>query len=170
MPKIPGKKILRPISVIGIDPGKKGGIVEIDCEGLEYSVMPKTANDIAEHISHLHDEFSIDCVFVEHVTAMKGWGVTATMTFGIGYGVLLGVIATLQVPLVLVKPKVWQKELGITPRKTRRGETKLQFKERLRAKAQQLFPKLGVWSEGLGKQRAVCDALLIAYYGRRIGR
>lgn len=53
-----------------------------------------------------------------------------------------------------IPPKQWQKFVGVIGTK---GETKTQFKNRLKAKAQQLFPEQRV-------TLATADALLIAYY------
>ncbi len=57
------------------------------------------------------------------------------------------------------------KALGIPSGK---GETKGQKKEKLRAKAQQLFPELPIWKtpKTKGIQLAIADALLIAHYCR----
>ena len=46
----------------------------------------------------------------------------------------------------------------------KKTESKPQHKERLRRRAQQLFPRDSLWEAGLGVQRSVCDAILIAYY------
>jgi hypothetical protein len=71
------------------------------------------------------------------------------------------------IPFEPIRPQAWQKALGITPRK--KTESKPDFKNRLRAKAQQLYPSLPLWSEpkSKGKQLALCDALLIATYCKR---
>ena len=66
-----------------------------------------------------------------------------------------------------VSPRKWQEHFGI--KKKAKSETKTEFKDRLRQKAQELFPGLQLWStpKSLTKQRAICDALLIAEYTRR---
>ena len=62
------------------------------------------------------------------------------------------------IPFEEVIPRTWQKGVGITPRG--KGETKTRFKNRLKAKASQLFPKVNV-------TLATADALLIAEFCRR---
>jgi len=156
------------LTILGIDPGKSGGFALLGGGVvLDYSAMPKTERDIYDIVHEYHRFYRIDRVCIEHVTSSPQMGVTSAFTFGMGYGGLRMVVSSLRVPFESIRPQAWQKGLGIPPRKTKKGETKPQFKDRLRRKAQELFPKLDVWEQTLGMQRAVCDALLITEYGRR---
>jgi hypothetical protein len=123
---------------------------------------------------------------IEQVCSSPQMGVTSAFTFGCGYGKLLMALTAAGIPFETKQPRVWQASLQIPPRvkhnKTRKvqnrkgkwvdkkygGETDTQWKDRLRAKAQQLFPRLDLWDQALAAQRAVCDALLIAEYCRRV--
>jgi crossover junction endodeoxyribonuclease RuvC len=127
--------------------------------------MPSTEFETAEWFMTF-DDFRVKGM-LEKVHAMPGQGVTSMFKFGQNYGFVRGCLFSSGIPFEDVHPKTWQKEFAITPRKS--GEAKGLLKERLRAKAQQLFPDLAIWSEprSLGKQRAICDALLIAEYCRR---
>ena len=62
------------------------------------------------------------------------------------------------IPFEEVTPVVWQRGLGIPVRK--KDESRSQFKGRLKAKAQQLFPQVKVTLK-------TADALLISEYCRR---
>lgn len=68
------------------------------------------------------------------------------------------------IPYRIVNPIKWQPEFT-----TRRGKSEKvnHWKDRLRGVAQNLFPKCELWKLGLGKQRQICDALLLAEYARR---
>ena len=152
---------------IGIDPGKSGGIAMIQNYRINYFVMPETERDIWD-IFQAYSQGTIRAV-IEKVTSSPQMGVTSSFTFGKGYGALFAFLTAARIPFEEIRPQVWQKALHIPPRK--KSESKGQFKKRLRAKAQQMFPELEIWSEprSIGKQLAVCDALLIAEFCKRKG-
>lgn len=161
---------------VGVDPGKSGGIAFIHHkEGKTttiktfsvFSMIKKTEQEIWNFFASIDDlEDDIFCM-LEKVHAMPGQGVTSMFSFGQNYGFLTGCLTSAQIPFEEVSPRTWQKGLGIPARDSKGGESKAQFKDRLRQKAQQLFPQELVWERTLGEQRAVCDALLIAEYCRR---
>ena len=95
-------------------------------------------------------------VFLESVHAMPGQGSTSMFRFGEGYGLWIGIISALLLPMTKVTPQAWKKMLmaGI-------GD-----KDAARQRAQELFPDCaGQLSRKLDIGRA--DALLIAEFGRR---
>jgi crossover junction endodeoxyribonuclease RuvC len=155
---------------MGIDPGKSGGIAIIDGRpfiGSGYPIvaekMPSTERDIFDCVN------SVDCLrtkaLIERVHSMPRQGVSSTFRFGVGYGGLRMALIASKISFQEVNPRSWQSRLGIPPRKG--SESKPAFKNRLRAKAQQLFPRLDLWGKTKGEQLAVCDALLIAEVCRR---
>lgn len=78
--------------------------------------------------------------------------------FGEGYGFLLGVFMACGVRVELVTPQTWQKALGLGHRA--KTQTKADWKRKLRAEAERLFP-------GVKVTMASADALLLLEYGRR---
>lgn len=68
-----------------------------------------------------------------------------------------GVVKTLGIPLVVVQAKAWHKGVGF---KAKKGEAYQARKKRLLQHAQELFPQFEV-------TKHICDAILIAEYGRR---
>ena len=148
---------------VGIDPGKGGGIAIIIGRDVECFVMPVSTLDLWKCIDRL------ECVrhaYIEQVHSMPRDGVRSAFTFGEGYGRLQMALTAAGIPYSLISPQGWMKELGIPPRA--KEEPKNLLKERLRATAQRLYPKTPIWDGTLGRQRAVCDAILIAEYGRRL--
>jgi crossover junction endodeoxyribonuclease RuvC len=148
--------------ILGIDPGAKGGMCLMDDDEKICHLMktPETECDIKDQIRELaaiarSDGHEVKAL-IEQVSAMPGQGVTSMFTFGRGYGFMRGVLISLAIPILEVHPKTWQKPLGVQPRN--KEEKKKAFKNRLKAKAQQLFP-------GFKMTDAVCDAALIAKYG-----
>ena len=146
---------------IGIDPGQAGGLALID--GVVNCVtaikMPNTESDIWHWFSKVGNSqcFAI----IERVHSMPGQGVASTFKFGQGYGGLRMALIAAGIPFEEVSPRSWQKYLNVTSRD--KMETKTEFKNRLKAKAQQLFPQFDV-------TLMTSDAILIAEYNRRSHR
>jgi len=149
---------------MGIDPGKSGGVSIISNTEVWTYVAPSTEKDMWDIIEGWD---SSAVAIIEHVTSSPQMGVVSAFTFGMGYGALRMALTASGIPYEPIRPQVWQKALGITPRK--KTESKPDFKNRLRAKAQQLFPNLPIWKEpkSKGRQLAICDSLLIAEFCRR---
>lgn len=135
-------------AVLGIDPGKHGAIGMV-APMVEVWPMPDTPHDLAALLRTFDP--ATTRVYVEAVHSMPGQGVASTFTFGQGFGVILGVLAALDISHTLVTPAKWKRSMGLI------GAEKAASK-RL---AQQLFGKVAS-SEGKA------EALLIAEYGRRL--
>lgn len=150
--------------VIGIDPGANGGIAVLDIDGNVFDVrkMPDTPQDILECLRKYGSTtlFSNDAVcYIEKVgTGMPGQSSKATATFARHCGHLEMALLALGIKTNDVTPSKWEKsyQLGKSS-----GLSKTEWKNKLKAKAQQLFPKERV-------TLAICDALLLAEYGRKI--
>lgn len=160
----------KPISrFLGIDPGKTGGLAVITIKGkiVHWHQMPITSLDLWSHLLFIREKFNIQSCSIERVNSRPGEGHMGAFTFGRGFGNLEMAITALGIPYKEVHPRTWVSKLGIQPKK--KNETKGQFKDRLRAKAQRTFPDLELWSrpKSLGVQRSVCDAMLIADFERK---
>jgi Holliday junction resolvasome RuvABC endonuclease subunit len=119
--------------------------------------MPATMRDI---LTALEEHSARSYAVIEKVHAMPAQGVSSTFKFGTSYGALLMALTAAYIPFEMVTPQKWQRELGVLSRK---GMTKTQHKNQLKAKAQELFPDLKV-------TLATADALLLAEYCRRLRR
>lgn len=143
---------------IGIDPGKHGGIAVMGADGevLDVVKMPKTPQDLLDFLEQYKDD---SFCTLERVGGMPGNGGSAMFNFGKGYGHLQMALLALHIPTEDVTPNKWEKtyQLGSSGK-----YTKTEWKNRLKAKAQQMFPHLGKKIT-----LATCDALLICEYGRR---
>jgi crossover junction endodeoxyribonuclease RuvC len=97
----------------------------------------------------------ISHAFVEQVGAMPGQGVSSVFSFGKSYGVVIGTLATLGIPMTFVSPVTWKKGLAVPA-----------AKDGARARASQLMPSAAHnWQRVMDHGRA--EAALIAYYGLR---
>nr|DAF10302.1 MAG TPA: HOLLIDAY JUNCTION RESOLVASE [Caudoviricetes sp.] len=144
---------------IGIDPGDQGGIAVLSADGsvVEVAKIPTTPMDVLDFLSKYKDDSY--CI-LERVGGLPGQGGSAMFNFGKGYGHLQMALLALGIPTNDVTPNKWEKsfQLGSSGKY---GKT--EWKNRLKGKAQQLFPSLG-----RKITLATCDALLIAEYGRRL--
>lgn len=146
--------------IIGIDPGKRGGIAWGATDWIQPHTqkMPATVHDLAELIYEItdNDYATVKCYLerVGVITREKGkpQGVNSMFTFGRGFGQIEGVLAGMRVPYEHVGSQVWQSVL-----KCLTGGDKNVSK----AKAQQLFPGI------LKMTHAIADATLIWEYGKR---
>lgn len=157
---------------VGIDPGAGGGIavVSLDNQTSVYAVkMPRTVGDLWTLFTYLSDLNTPLFAVIEKVGGFMGGtdeeGKTKNkasahtmFTFGAGYGSLCMALYASKIPYQEVPPITWQRALGLPSRG--KGEDKGQHKNRLKAKAQQLFPKEEI-------TLATADAILIAEYCRR---
>lgn len=144
--------------IIGIDPGAAGGIgvYSITQGRLIMAIkMPETPTDLLAFLK-LHS-LNSKC-YLEKVGGIPGNGANAMFNFGRGYGHLEMALLACRIPAETVTPQKWQKEFQLGGR----GKTmsKTEWKNKLKAKAQQLFPTFNV-------TLATCDAMLIALYGSR---
>jgi len=148
------------ITIIGIDPGKSGGIAIIEPNGFVHAInMPVTAADLFDTLNgwpHAH-------AFVEKVNAGPKMGSSAAFKFGHGCGMLQMACVAAHVRLEYVTPQKWQRHHGLIVSGRGLGQGDTEKKNRNKARAQELFPALRI-------THAVADALLIAEYGRSLMR
>lgn len=139
--------------VIGIDPGKSGGIAwRINNEHPKCIAMPTTLGDLINLMKEIQQEESI--VVLEKVHAMPKQGVVSVWTFAQNFGEIRAVVQTLGMRLEMVTPSKWMKYFGMKKDKT---ETKIQWKNRLKSKACELYPNCKVTLK-------TADALLLLEY------
>lgn len=151
--------------VLGIDPGKNGGIVGLTNGHINLiDKMPQTPVDMWGYFksSGLHlllksTEIK-SYVYIEDVHSMPTDGVRSAFTFGRGVGLLDGVLSFYPVDIIRVTPATWMGKLEI---KRLGEETRYNFKKRLVEIAQGMAPVVD--RNKINLQTA--DAFLIAKYG-----
>lgn len=138
-------------TLVGIDPGKGGGIAWLDSLGkVDAQKMPADESDLWSLLQYVCPG---SVVAVEKVHAMPGNGVAGMFRFGQNYGSLrMGVMAA-GGSLVDVAPQKWQRDLDCLTG----GDKNI---TKLLASA--LFPHLRV-------THAIADALLLVEWLRRTG-
>ncbi len=150
---------------IGIDPGINGALALLNqnLEFMHVENMPAmlstgkrqkvNAVELAKILNRWRNIVNEPIIcYLEQVSAMPGQGVSSMFGFGVSYGIIQGVVAALQIPLILVTPQQWKKRAGLIGSE----------KDKARTVAQQLFPGVDL---SLKKDIGKSDALLIAKFG-----
>lgn len=149
-------KFFKRNKIIAIDPGNNGGITIYSVEDkrvIESIKMPATPQELL----NLLRIYSFNSVcYLEKVQGLPGMSGGGMFTFGRGYGHLEMALLCCKIPTVSVTPQKWQKELQLG---NRGNKTTTEWKNKLKAKAEQLFPYLRI-------TLAVSDSLLILQYAK----
>ena len=146
---------------IGIDPGANGGIAWSSPLGDKSAPLPKTLGDLTALIFDILEEqdfftASADSRRFLAVLEMPPKFVkiipgSAVYVMARNFGQLEGVLAAYRVPTQLITPQAWQKAHGLG---TSKGMSKTEWKNKLKGRAQSLYPEEHV-------TLATADALLI---------
>lgn len=148
-------KYLNDDKLIGIDPGKSGGIGVYSITKnklIDVIAMPETPVDTLEYLKNFQKN---SVCFLEKVGGLPGMGGSSMFNFGKNFGHLEMCLIALKIKTTEVTPQVWQKyfQLG-----TKGNKSTTEWKNKLKFKAQQLFPHIKV-------TLSISDALLIMEYG-----
>jgi len=139
------------VTILGIDPGKSGGIAWRDRDGNACAAkMPDTVGDLVDKLIEL-SAAGARKAYIERVSSSPQMGVVSAFTFGRGVGQLEASCYALGIAVEWVLPRKWQGALGCLTA----GDKNVS-----KRRAQELFPTLRV-------THATADALLIAEFGRR---
>ncbi len=88
---------------------------------------------------------------------MPKQGVSSTFRTGLGYGIYIGILATLLVPFTEIRARIWKQDMVVPA-----------DKDGALLRASELMPKYAnLWP--LKKDNGVAEAALIALWGERFG-
>lgn len=165
---------------IGVDPGLNGGLAEISDEGIEIAVMPKIGTEISLKgikewfISRLARSRRENIVVgIENVHAIYGSAAGATFQFGRASMAPEMAAVMLDLPIVLVSPKDWQKIIHEGVRVIYKPDGKKKDTKQMSLQAaERLFPHVDLRATEKCKNAhdGLVDALLIAEYLRTQNR
>ena len=151
--------------VLGIDIGLDGAIALIENgDLLEVHDMPTVTLERnnkskrmvnAAELARLIRQAAPGCAYLERLNAMPGQGVTSMFSMGQSLGVVLGILAALDIPTTTIPPRTWQRALDVP-----------QGKDGSRYRAAQLFPAHAELFKRV-KDNGRSDSALIAAYGAR---
>lgn len=145
--------------IIGIDPGKGGGVAIFWEDGKREAHPYKNDEDTFELLESIASGEAETTVFLELVGGFAGVRHPGSFmfNFGDGFGYYRGLLRGLEISTRLVRPQEWQK--GIPGLKGLKGDDR---KRALKVHAARIFPELKPTLK-------TCDAILIADWGRRQG-
>ena len=141
--------------IIGIDPGKSGGLCIISKEGIKAYKCPKTAFEMASlfEVAIGNNPVSSINVTIEQVWARPSNGSRHSFAYGTNYGEWLGIIACHELIPTLILPLTWMKHFNCP-----KG-LKVEIRKRwLKDKAKEFYPELNKVT------LATADAILITKY------
>lgn len=150
--------------IVGIDPGKEGGYVELDELGTVLCTL-----ELEPGLDRLCNRLSVPThVFVERAQVMARddgrpkAGAVSSFNYGVGYGVICGILRALRLPHTMVRPADWTRMMhqGTTDDGKPKSRS-LQAAKRLFPHESWLVGKRSKPHDGL------FEAALIAEYGRR---
>lgn len=153
--------------VIGIDPGVTGALALLSTEGvlIDAQDMPNDNNGrvtIPLAVAILHEwcnNYLVQCAVVEHVGSMPGQGVSTTFKFGRATGVAETLPLLFSLPVHLITPSVWKRQLGLS-----------RDKDSSRQLAIRLWPTMATTTfrtKASGQARADAALLALAWMQRR---
>jgi crossover junction endodeoxyribonuclease RuvC len=153
------------VRTLGIDIGLNGAIALVeDGQLLEVHDMPTFSMERngknkrmvnAAELARLIRQAAPSSAYLERLNAMPGQGVTSMFSMGQSLGVVLGILAALDIATTTIPPRTWQKALDVP-----------QGKDGSRYRAAQLFPAHAELFKRV-KDDGRSDATLIAAYGAR---
>ena len=148
-------------TIVACDPGVNGGFAVHTKDRIILFKMPESLPDI--HQLLIGFKLADSHLWIEKVPKFvsKLTPAAAVATLHENYGIVQGLAYSQGYALHRVEPKVWQEPLGLGGRKS--CDTGPEWKRKLKAKAQELYPHLDVT---LGN----ADALLILHYALGGGR
>jgi len=155
--------------ILGIDPGLSGAVSLFDItlkKPLELYDIPtitsqnsdKRTIDIPKlsiYISSMVKNYSILCACIEKVHAMPDQGVVSMFNFGMGYGILLGLLTANGLKIVEIAPSAWKAGLNLSSDK----------RESL-ALVKKLYPSHAESFKRI-KDNGRAEALLIAHFAAK---
>ncbi len=182
-------------NIIGIDPGKTGGVAIIYDHMVETEVhpTPETFKERAELLK-AHDGGWETIAFIEQVHSIPGTSAKSNFTFGGEYYSWLAILETLGISFETVTPATWQKVMlegkpkrpdtkklnilikeepcnspFIKQKKDLLARHKKAIKEYAYTTAHRLYPSVSFLATDRCSvpHDGMVDALLIAEYGRR---
>lgn len=144
------------MSIIGIDPGQKGGIAFLTSGYSAVHKMPDTPQQIIDLLDSFERKDAL--MVVELSQPMPGQGVVSSFTYGRHFGGFEWYAYIRGMRYFEVRPTKWKKEMGLNSDKI--NSIKL---------CQRLFPNIDLVLPGCRKPHdGMAEALLIAEWALRI--
>jgi hypothetical protein len=134
---------MSPPVILAIDPGKSGGLCwgKPGCLDPATAHMPETETDLRDLIRDIDNGESEVVAWLEDLPKYTGKNIPGSLLAVLfrNDGILRGLLLERQIQTNCVGPRVWQRSVGMSGGGA--SESKTQWKNRLKALAQRLYPK-----------------------------
>lgn len=169
--------------LIGVDPGISGAVAAVSLDRAEVLAMPVetrsvgkkirrqvNAEQLASLIGMLTHNDPAGCVMavVERSQASPHMGVSSAFSYGSSFGVVVGVLGALKIPVMFTSASVWKRHMGlIVPGSRELGRNSARDKSPALELARKLYPQLAHLMK-LKIDDGKAEALLLAHYGHEV--
>jgi crossover junction endodeoxyribonuclease RuvC len=154
------------ITIIGIDPGKHGGIAIVNDDFVRVIPIPLAGDDVdlagihtwlCEYVPFSRKHNTV-IAYIEKVGAMPKQGVTSMFSFGFTTGALHGIVAAMMIPRFMVTPQAWKKEILVGTAKDKNSAIEY---------CRRVYPNVSLMATDRSKtcHDGMADALCIACFG-----
>lgn len=141
--------------IAGLDSGRSGALAVRNDEGLVYSARfsPAQYGISAIDLANQINDHRVDVAYIEKATSMPKQGVSSTFKFGTCYGITIGVIQALAVPMYIISAKDWKSTMLRGTKRTKDDAIDV---------AKLLYPE---YARVIGRNHNIAEAILIAEHG-----
>jgi len=147
----------------GCDPGAKGSICLLVPEHTENNIIfadtTTSPDQLYEALKLSAQEFTLAPIMIENVSSIPGASAGSNFKFGYNVGMLQGIIQSTAIGMDTVRPKAWQKELGIAAKF--KGKD---IKKEVARLIKQIYPTASIHGPKGGLLDGRADALAIAHH------
>ena len=146
------------MSVVGIDPGLKGGVACILPRAVHAFPMPLVGSDInVSLLVRWLDSWNPIVAVIERQQSMPKQGVASTFKTGLNFGVLIGALKARQIPIELVTAPTWKRTVLAGTARDKKAAIE---------HCARRFPQIELIPErGRTPHDGIADALCIAEFG-----
>jgi len=167
--------------ICGIDPGVSGGIAfrhvvagkvvmwSDDLPITQPHGVGKAWLD-ATALGAIITKFGPDAAVIEKINSRPGQGLSSTFRFAMAFGICIGVVEALQVPIHYVSPRKWKADIGLpAPPSYLPAHQAATFRKNVALEVvRELYPASAAdWKRKKDHNRA--EAALLAHWGERNG-
>jgi hypothetical protein len=158
------------VSIVGIDPGLKGGLCLIKDRGVvNLSPMPLWGGEVDyEGVRDYLEKARPNRVIIERQIVITGQNLAASAKTMYSFGVLIGILISLRIPYEIVEAKTWQGIYKDVPcADTSAWKYSKETKQRSVGLAMYLYPDVSLIPTAASYKPSdgMAEALLLAHYG-----
>jgi len=152
---------------LGIDPGAKGFLCFLDIDTKKMKFVPTPcletpAREVRKIIMAMHKKHGIVRAAVEDVHSIYGMSAKSNFMFGWNVGGINMLLESTGVGFDRIQPKVWQKGIGLVPKRPPRKPP--ERKKAIAGIALRLYPDAPIRGPRGGLLDGKADALMLAHF------